>query len=882
MKTKLHYVFTTAIFLTAFSAFAQKNFFVKAQEQQKTNTLKGTSQANATTFEFNYESLSIALKNAETTNLSKSNSVVISFPNLQGDMEKYRIVEASVMHPDLQAKYPEIRSYIGYGIDNPTAHLRFSLSPYKGLSGIVLGKTYTEVFEPNTAKTSRFSVKNKADLAKKGNFNCKTLDVTSDILNKTNSLKDADDSTNRLYTLAISVTGEYSSFHGGTLALVNAALAATLTNVNAVFENDLNVTLQLPANNDDVIYLNAGSDPYSTSSNYSNELQNTLDTEIGNANYDLGHLLSATGFDGNAGCIGCVCDSGLKGRAYASDDAPGGFNFDIDLVAHELGHQFGANHTWTHDGNEGTNVQMEPGSGTTVMGYAGIAASANVQTNSDPYFHAISIQQITDFIKTTTCATETNTGNTTPIVDAGPDLILPIGTPFKLVGTASDTDGDNITYCWEQINENDTATIFPNPNIGNDDAVLVRSFPPTTDNTRYFPNLSDLKFGVNANQWEKVPNVGRTADFRLTVRDNRAGGANNDHDDMRVTFDSGFGPFEVTSQSTTGISWSSGTSETITWNVNNTNTLSGASNVNILLSTDGGITYTEIVSNIPNNGSHTLTVPNTPAETCRVMIAPTGNNFFAINSEDFAIDFEVNNTCTQYSSASNLGINISDNTGSLTESHTINITDAGTIEDINIGMNISHTYIGDLAISITSPNNTEVVLKTSDDCDSEENITGIFDDNAIGYNCFNSDNNISQKSLNDLLELFDGESITGNWTITIGDFAVGDTGTLNSWFVEVCQTTLTPLEISEFSFDRVKIFPNPSNGEFTIKIDSAHARKNIKVEVFDVRGRRIYQQQLKETLQLNETINLNNIQSGMYILYLSDASRTYTRRIVIE
>lgn len=881
MKTKLHYVFATTIFLITFSAVAQDNFFVKIEYKQKTASLKTISELGET-YRFDYKKLSTALQQASSKNTSKASNVFVSFPNLSGNLEKYRIVEAPVMHPDLQEKYPEIRSYIGYGINTPTAYLRFSLSPYKGLTGIILGKETTEVFQPHPKNTSQFTVLNKQNLGKKEGFHCSTIDRIARTADKTNNLKDADDSINRLYTIALSVTGEYASFHGGTLSSVNAALVATLTNVNAVFENDFNVSLELAANNDNVIYLNAATDPYSGFDNYGTEVQGALDTEIGDGNYDVGHLLSAIGFDGNAGCIGCVCSSGLKGSAYASDVEPGGFNFDIDLVAHEIGHQFGANHTWTHDGNEGTNVQMEPGSGSTIMGYAGIAASANIQLNSDPYFHAISIQQVTNFIKTTTCANETNTGNTTPTADAGPDLTLPIGTAFKLTGTGADSDGDNITYCWEQIDENNAATVYPNPNSGNDDAVLVRSFPPTTSPTRYFPNLSDLKFGVNANQWEKVPNVGRTADFRLTVRDNKPGGANNTHDDMRVTFNPSFGPFEITSQSTKGISWSSGTTETITWNVNNTNTLPGAANVNILLSTDGGDTYNEIASNVPNNGSFSLTVPNSSSPECRLMIEPTNNNFFAINAETFAIDFEVNTNCTTYSSADNLGINITDNSGTLSESHVITIADASTITDVNIGVDITHTYIGDLTIAVVSPNSTEVILKTFNDCDSEEDIIGIFDDDAVAFNCFNADNNIPQKSLNDLLEAFNGENAAGDWTIRLGDFQADDTGTLNSWFIEVCQTVHTPLESREFSFENVKLFPNPNNGEFTVKVDAAHETKNIKVEVFDVRGRLVYEQQLPETSRLDETINLRSIQSGMYFLYLNDGITKHLRRIAVR
>lgn len=297
---------------------------------------------------------------------------------------------------------------------------------------------------------------------------------------------------------------------------------------------------------------------------------------------------------------------------------------------------------------------------------------------------------------------------------------------------------------------------------------------------------------------------------------------------MRVTFNPSFGPFQITSQNTTGISWSSGSTETITWDVNNTNTLPGASNVNILLSTDGGETYTEIVSNIPNNGSYTLTVPNLPSPDCRLMIAPTNNNFFAINAEDFAIDFEVNSTCTQYNSANNLGINITDNSGMFSQSDIINIPDASTVTDINVGVNITHSYIGDLGIALVSPNNTEVFLKTLSDCDDEENIIGVFDDDAVAFNCFNASNNIAQRPLNDLLETFNGENASGNWTIRLGDFQPGDSGTLNSWFIEICETTLAPIDISEFTFEKVKIFPNPNDGEFTIKVDSMHAKKRYK------------------------------------------------------
>jgi len=892
MRTKLHYVLSTTIFLIAFSAFGQKNLFIEVSKSiNPESRITKRSNDKGLLFDFDYTKLHKVLSRKSTkTNSTKTSGIIISFPNTNGEFERYRIEEASVMSPNLQEKYPEIKSYIGYGIDSPHTYLRFSLSPYKGLSGIILGNKETTLFEPNSKNKNQITVLKKSNLDKNETFNCLTENNSLEKTFKSSlNIKDADDSIKRTYKIAISVTGEYAAYHGGTLALVNAAITKTLTNINAVFENDFNVSLQLVSTNDAVIYLDAGIDPYGdTSNNYNNELQATLDTEILEANYDIGHLLSAVGsVDGNAGCIGCVCVNGLKGSGYTSDNTPDGFIFDIDLVAHEIGHQFGANHTWTHNGNEGENVQMEPGSGSTIMGYAGITGSTNVQANSDPYFHAISIEQITTYFKSTSCASTTNTGNTTPTVNAGSNLTLPIGTPFKLVGNGVDIDGDILTYCWEQIDENNAATTYPDASSTDSNSVLFRSYLPTINNIRYFPNLSDLKFGINATQWEKIPIVNRTANFRLTVRDNKAGGANNNHDDIAVAFNDAYGPLEVTSQNTSGILWTRETNETITWNVNNTNSLPGASNVNILLSLDGGATYNSIVNDIPNNGSYTLTVPKTPAPHCRIMIEPTNNNFFAINTEDFAIDYDVSTTCTQYSSALSLGIDITDNGDSFTQSHIINIPNDSTISDINIGVNITHPYIGDLDIGILSPNSTEILLKSSKDCDEEDNIIGVFNDDAITYNCSNSGANIASKSLRDLLNSFNGENSSGDWTILLGDFESGDLGTLNSWFVEICETTETTLineneeEFEFVDFPEFLLFPNPSRGQFKIQLSSDSDR--ITIELFDIRGRLIHEKTYN-TIDGNfdEDINLNNIQSGIYILNIHNGIQKSTKKIIIE
>ncbi len=886
MKAKLHYVLTTTMFLVVFSSFAQNNFFVKMSKGAEKSQSSKDKLRNRSSYQFNYNSLKACLAKAHTPT-NQDTDLVVSFPNLNGDLKQFKIVEASVLPKALQDKYPDIRSYIGYGIDNPTHYLRFSLSPNKGLCGIILGQHTPLVFEPSSKNRNEFKVMLKTDVTAKTEFKCQTETEIEDLAKKSVlTQKNANNTIKRTYRLALSVTGEYAEFHGGTLENINAALVASLTNVNAAFENDLNISLELVPNNDDVLFLNSQTDPYGDSpGNYGFELRNVLNNLIGVNNYDLGHLLSAIGFAGNANCIGCVCDDDLKGSAYSSDNIPSGFNFDIDLFAHELGHQFGANHTWTHEGNEQTGVQMEPGSGTTIMGYSGIARSANILLHSDPYFHAISIAQISDYVSTTGCAVTSNTGSAPLLVNAGEDLTLPIGTPFRLIGDASSTDNATLSYCWEQINDNNARTVFPNPDGTDSNAVLFRSFPPTVENTRFFPNISDLSIGLNAGQWEKIPNVSRSADFRLTVRDNKSGGGNTNYDDVNVRFDSNYGPFEITTLDSENIFLVAGETQIIQWNVNNTNLLPGASTVDVLLSTDDGVTFETIATNAPNNGEFLFEVPDTVSTTCRLMIAPTNANFFAINANRFTIGLETNTDCVTYSSNSNLGLDIIDGTQSFSQSHTITITDTGIISDLNIGVDLAHSFIGDLSISLTSPSGTEIPLKTTRSCGDDLNLIATFDDDAIAFSCADSGENLRQGTPdNTLLAAFNGESIAGDWTLHLGDFAAGDEGVLNSWFIEICNSNVQDFSINDTIFSAFTVSPNPSlnSGIFKLRAPSLHSPKTIRIEVYNTQGQRVYEQDFPETTFFNEVISIENARTGLYFLNLMDGSDRFMRKLLIR
>ncbi|GGC89632.1 metalloprotease Fpp1 [Flavobacterium lutivivi] len=583
---------------------------------------------------------------------SMTGNQIISIPNADGISERYRIVENSTMAPELQAKYPEIRSYVGENLDSPGTTAYFSVSPL-GFKAMMLkpGKS-AEFIEPISADLTTYTVYKKADKAASLNkFECSVVDaVNADVQMGAMLRPNADDATLRTFRLAMSCTGEYTVYFGGTKALALAAINASITRCNGVFEKDFGVRMQIIANTDLVIYTNASTDPYSAASgmsSWNSQLQSTLTSVIGEANYDVGHLFGASGGGGNAGCIGCVCVNGSKGSGITSpaDGIPQGDNFDIDYVAHELGHQFGANHTWTHGGNEGTGVQVEPGSGSTIMGYAGIT-SLDVQPHSDAYFHAVSIQQVTNNIKTKTCQTNTATGNSVPTANAGLDYTVPKSTPFMLTGTGTDANGDTLTYIWEQM---DSQTNTTAPSATKTSGVNFRSYSPTTSPTRYFPRMASVLTGATTTAGseltvEALPSVARTLNFRFTVRDNRASGAANNSDDMIVTVNATAGPFSVTSPNT-AVSYSGGSTQTITWAVAGT-TANGVNcaNVDILLSTDGGTTWSTILAGTPNDGTQAVSIPNTPSTTCRIMVKGTNHIFFDVSNANFTITSGVTDT----------------------------------------------------------------------------------------------------------------------------------------------------------------------------------------------------------------------------------------------
>lgn len=573
---------------------------------------------------------------------------IISLPMPDGSMAQFRVWEYEMMEAPLAAKWGYIRTFSGQGLTDPTATIKLDWTA-AGFHGMVISGAYGQVFiDPyEMGNKSDYQSYRKADYHRHDTYQEAPPVVDAyakDFLNRvgSNPLNVCIGTQLRTYRAAVACTGEYSGFHGGTVAQASSAIATSMNRVNAVYERELAIRMVLVANNDNLIYLVAGTDPY-TNNNGGTMLgqnQTNIDNIIGSANYDIGHVFS-TGGGGIAG-LGVVCRAGNKARGVTGSSAPIGDPFDIDYVAHEMGHQFGANHTFNDAANCGSvppTTNAEPGSATTIMGYAGICGgNANLQNNSDAQFHPVSFNEIIAYVTTgsgSSCPVLTATGNQVPTANAGNDFIIPRSTTFFMNGSSSDPNGDALVHSWEQINVGGTNGTWDNPAGA---APLFRSFAPVTSTTRHFPRL-EAQVRNTISVGEVLPTYARNIDFRFTVRDNRAGGGGLCFDAAQLQVDATKGPFQVTQPNTAGVIWRVGEFQTVTWDVANT-TLSpiNCANVAIQLSIDSGYTFPiTLLANTPNDGIAEIQVPNNITNRARVRVISIGNVFYDMNDQVFNI-----------------------------------------------------------------------------------------------------------------------------------------------------------------------------------------------------------------------------------------------------
>ncbi len=650
MKTRLLLIVSLMILHLGYSQKTPNNYWSKSSSKnQRLATINSKLNiSDKQTYDLDISTLKKALINSPHREQARKNSsnTIISIPDNKGNVNQYEVFEVNVLHKDLAKKFPSIKSYVGVQIGNKLNIVRFSLGS-DGFHGIILTSGESVYIDPSTTDRRTYVAYTKSDMIHDSHFKCLNQGnyPQQKISSPTYSQRNANDGTLRTYRLAMSCTAEYAQFHitdqgvsaGASDAVKKAAVLSamntTMTRVNGVYEKDLGVTMQIVPDNDKIIYLDSMSDPFA-GNDYNAENQTVCDLEIGSANYDIGHVVaSSAGANGYAG-LGVVCVNGRKAAGFTASPNPMADPFDIDFVAHEIGHQFGANHTQNNSCNRNNQTAVEPGSASTIMGYAGICPP-NVQNNSDDHFHAVNIQEMWAHISGTGCGATAVTGNDAPTANAGNDYTIPKSTPFILEGSGTDPNGDNLTYNWEQM-DNESAAMPPSPSSSG--GPLFRSLPSKTSPDRYMPALETVLNGFLSSTWEVLPSVSREMDFRLTVRDNNVGVGNTDSDDVKITVNSSAGPFRVNSPDS-NIVWSVGASETITWDVAGT-TENGvnATNVDIFLSTDGGDTFgITIASGVPNNGSYNLTVPDNLGSENRIMVRGTGHIFYDVSNSNFQI-----------------------------------------------------------------------------------------------------------------------------------------------------------------------------------------------------------------------------------------------------
>lgn len=600
-------------------------------------------------------SLRNSLKDAvETGNGAKP--VIISLPTAEGKIEKFAVYSNPVAVKSLADRY-QLGSYVGVGVDDPSKYLRFSTSPTEMQSMIIKDGVF-QFIEPISVDKQTYGVfyKTKKTASDNG-FECSTeeknnKDIKALTQNGKNNLSGVGITNRpsitkyRTYRLALATTGDYGKKFDPVSGNTNTVIQmnATMTRVNGVFEKEFGIQLiiqDLP----NIISTDPNTDFYTppvlqTDPSLNLQLQRMLTQQVGNGNYDIGHVFNAAGGNGNAGGIGIICtnpannNSLAKGAAFTQNTNPTGDLFDIDYVAHEMGHQLGGNHTFSH-ATEGSGVNVEPGGGTTIMAYAGITQD-NVQANSDAYFHYSSINQIlTTLDNKAACGTSVNiTENTAPAISPLTAYSIPKGTAYYLDATATDAENDPFTYTWEQYDSVGTrSSISGDSGFGySAEGSLTRSFFGSTSGRRYFPSLPLVMNGnlTNKATWESVSYVPRTLHYAVTVRDQNAQRpmVSSNETTVVVTND---GPFKFNGLTASSVLYNNA-ANTIQWQVANTNAAPyNVANVKIDYTADNGSTWNDLVASTPNTGSYTGQMPSGLTGNVKLRISAIGNVFYAIS-----------------------------------------------------------------------------------------------------------------------------------------------------------------------------------------------------------------------------------------------------------
>lgn len=558
----------------------------------------------------------------------------LTLPLPDGKEVTFSLQPYDLLPADLAAKYPGIRTFKGHDEANPVETGRVDLGPqgfhamfsHQGRMVFVDPLRNGEGYAVYYQQDAHSRLEEEADRV----IGSKAGKLARQVL--------VDGNERKRYVIAISAAGEYTQYHGGTVEAGLGAITTLLNRVNEVYQRDVAAEFQLASGNDTIIFTDAATDPFFNGDDPSGSGLSDVDVNMqvqavaqtqGLGAFDIGHVVN-TGGGGLAG-LGVLCTAD-KSAGMTGSSNPVGDAFFIDYVAHEIGHQFGADHTFNGTtgscggGNREASQAWEPGSGSSIMAYAGICGEEDLQANSLPYFHSKSIEQMRAHMATvSSCGTTQSLTNNAPQVAAGNDHVIPANTPFVLKGAGTDLDNDALSYTWEQIDLG-TESFSIASMVDDGSRPLFRFVAPTSVPERTLPSLPSLLTNTLA-KGEAWPATNRDLNFRLTARDGKGGVSS---DDMKIQVVNTGKAFALTSPLVTPLA--AGQTQTIDWDVAGTNAAPiNCSKVDLYMTRDEGVNWTLLAGGQPNSGSASVTIPAGSDGTARLKVACSDNLFFAIS-----------------------------------------------------------------------------------------------------------------------------------------------------------------------------------------------------------------------------------------------------------
>lgn len=519
--------------------------------------------------------------------------VLMALPLPDGSTGRFRIYESSVMAPELAARYPQIKTYSGVGVDDPTASIALDMTPLGFHAQVLSNVSGTSYIDPmGDAAALHYRCITRQDMPNSklscGVVASRGTSGTASLSNKGVALRyGSNGSSTDMMTLrlALACAPGYSALFGNNVTNILAAVNTSITRVNGIYERELGVHLVLVQNTGTLFFTptNAPQTAYNE-----NSFIQCLDANMFNlkalvpvADYDIGHVFVGPSTGGLAGLatpeVVFKNTYGLYGNAQAgkargvsglSAGYSTGDMHDVRVVAHEMGHQMGAQHVFNGtagscSGNRNSPTAVEPGSGSTIMSYGGNCGTDNynpvipkpgqltvnlttatrlyLEQFIDDYFNTVSYEQIQETLYAnagiTSATTRANAVASGRLVTAGNRptaltqsvktqarnlIFIPKQTPFKLTLAAPLQTG--VTYCWEESDTGVEKNLPTMPTQRDGDRYpLFRSQKPTASADRYFPSIENIlrakqAQGTLAYPEETLPRATRSLNFTCTAR----------------------------------------------------------------------------------------------------------------------------------------------------------------------------------------------------------------------------------------------------------------------------------------------------------------------------------------------------------------------------